>query len=147
MFKSFTIAALVSLTSTGVFASEAHSFKASDASAISKVCEVAANQGLSAARKEGAQHGVFISRFSETVKCNGEDIRTFAKSKSEMQIVKQKTQSKLVAKNTSVATELCLKAAKEGLDSLKTYRGQVRSLKCNNLPVKQFVQQVNKTAL
>ncbi|MDK2593831.1 exonuclease III [Pseudoalteromonas obscura] len=147
MFKSFTVAALISLTSTTVFASEAHSFKADDASTISRVCEVAANQGLSAARKEGARHGVFISRFSETVRCNGEDIRTFAKTQSEVQTEKQASKSKLVAKNSSVATELCMKAAKEGIESLKVYRGQARSLKCNDLPVKQFVQQINKTAL
>ncbi|KZN45277.1 hypothetical protein [Pseudoalteromonas luteoviolacea] len=147
MFKSFTVAALISLISTTAFASQAQSFKASNASAISKVCEVAANQGLSAARKEGAQQGIFISRFSETVKCNGEDIRTFAKTQSDVQVASQPSKSKLVAKNTSVATELCMKAAKEGLDSLKTYRGQARSLKCNNLPVKQFVQQIHRAAL
>ncbi|MBQ4812873.1 exonuclease III [Pseudoalteromonas luteoviolacea] len=147
MFKSLSIATLVTIASTSAFAGGSQNFVASDASAISKVCEVAANQGLSAARKFGAQQGVFISRFSPSVECNGEDIRTFAKSHQGVQNSQQSVKAKLVAENASRATELCMKAAKEGVASLHKYRSQARGLKCNNLPVKQFVKEVKNTAI
>ncbi|KZN36490.1 hypothetical protein [Pseudoalteromonas luteoviolacea] len=147
MFKSLSIATLITIASTSAFAGGSQNFVASDASTISKVCEIAANQGLSAARKFGAQQGVFVSRFSPSVECNGEDIRTFAKAHQRVQNSQQSVKAKLVAENTSRATELCMKAAKEGVASLHKYRSQARNLKCNNLPVKQFVKEVKNTAI
>ncbi|TMP29063.1 exonuclease III [Pseudoalteromonas rubra] len=143
MFKSLSLVTLISIASFSAIAAPVVS---GNASPESKVCAIAAEQGLSAARAYGAKHGVFVSRFSKTLECNGEDIRSFAKQ-AQAESANTEAKVKLVAKNSTVATELCLKAAKEGLSSLSKLRHQTRNLKCNDLPVKQFIKNINNTAI
>ncbi|MCG7533483.1 exonuclease III [Pseudoalteromonas sp. OOF1S-7] len=144
MFKSLSLVTLISVASFS--ATAAAQVVSGNASPETKVCTIAAEQGLSAARAYGAKHGVFVSRFSKTLECNGEDIRTFAKQVNAESADGHAT-VKLVAKNGTIATELCLKAAKEGLSSLSKYRHQARNLKCNDVPVKQFIKNINNTAI
>ncbi|MCO7188456.1 MULTISPECIES: exonuclease III [unclassified Pseudoalteromonas] len=143
MFKSLSLVTLISIAS---FSATAAPVVSGNASPESKVCAIAAEQGLSAARAYGAKHGVFVSRFSKTLECNGEDIRSFAKQ-AQIESANTEAKVKLVAKNSTVATELCLKAAKEGLSSLGKLRHQTRNLKCNDVPVKQFIKNINNTAI
>ncbi|MCF2908225.1 exonuclease III [Pseudoalteromonas sp. DL2-H2.2] len=146
MFKSLSLVTLISVASFSATAASGAQVVSADASPESKVCAIAAKQGLSAARAYGAKHGVFVSRFSKTLECNGEDIRSFAKQ-ADTKSADSQAKVKLVAKNDTIATELCLKAAKEGLSSLNQYRHQARNLKCNDVPVKQFIKNINNTAI
>ncbi|ALU42262.1 hypothetical protein [Pseudoalteromonas rubra] len=144
MFKSLSLVTLISIASFS--ASAGAQVVNGNASPESKVCAIAAEQGLSAARAYGSKHGVFVSRFSKTLECNGEDIRSFAKQ-VKAESANEQAKIKLVAKNGTIATELCLKAAKEGLSSLDKFRHQARNLKCNDVPVKQFIKNINNTAI
>ncbi|TMP31271.1 exonuclease III [Pseudoalteromonas rubra] len=146
MFKSLSLVTLISVASFSATAASKALVVSADASPESKVCAIAAEQGLSAARAYGAKHGVFVSRFSKTLECNGEDIRSFAKlAQTESTATQAKVE--LVAKNGTDATKLCLKAAKEGLSSLNKSSFQARNLKCNDVPVRQFIKNINNTAI
>jgi hypothetical protein len=144
MFKSISLIAALSAT-LSVNATQVQ-YTQGDASAASKVCVSAAQNGLSAARLIASQHGIHISRFSKSILCNGEDIRDIAKQLKKGKNTRAK-QVSLYAKTSSSATELCIKAAKYGLSSISKYGHKARSLRCNDVPVKQFVKQLADTAV
>ncbi|CAM4169862.1 exonuclease III [Pseudoalteromonas byunsanensis] len=144
MFKSLSLVVALS-TITSVSAQVEYS--AANASPESKVCVIAAQQGLSAARTEAQKYGINISRFSKTLECNGEDIRDIAKQAGFVEAQTQDKAVALVAKTASAETELCIKAAKDGVASIAVHGHKARSLRCNNLPVKEFVKQYGKVAI
>ncbi|MCG9760184.1 MULTISPECIES: exonuclease III [Pseudoalteromonas] len=144
MLKSLSFFGLVSLVSTTAFASQVE-FTQADASPATKVCAVAAEQGFSAARREASSLGLFISRFSPSIHCNGEDIREFAKAAKRSQ--KQEKKVELIAEKTDTATELCLDAVRHGVNHLRLNNQQVRNLRCNDMPVKQFVKEFRNAAI
>ncbi|MBQ4850074.1 exonuclease III [Pseudoalteromonas sp. MMG012] len=144
MFKFISLVVAVSTTLS--VQAEKVQYTQGDASVASKVCVIAAEQGLSAARAAASQHGIHISRFSASVLCNGEDIRDVAKK------VNNDTRSDakkvaLYAKTSTSATELCIKAAKNGLSSISKYGHKARSLRCNDVPVREFVRKFENTAI
>ena len=53
----------------------------------------------------------------------------------------------LYAKSSISATELCIKAAKDGMASISHHGHRARSLRCNDLPVREFVKQFENTAI
>lgn len=144
MFKLISLVMAVSVT----FSAQAAQVKYTqgDASAASKVCVVAASEGLSTARLVAAQHGINISRFSASLLCNGKDIRDIAKQPSSDVLEETKAVS-LYAKSSNSATELCIKAAKDGMASISHHGHRARSLRCNDLPVREFVKQFENTAI
>lgn len=144
MFKSLSLVVALS-TITSVSAQVEYS--AANASPESKVCVIAAQQGLSAARTEAQKYGINISRFSKTLVCNGEDVRDIAKQAALAKAQTQDTAVALVAKTASTETELCIKAAKNGVASIAIHGHKARSLRCNNLPVREFVKQYGKAAI
>ncbi|MEJ6476090.1 exonuclease III [Pseudoalteromonas piscicida] len=144
MLKSLSFLGLVSFASTTAFASQVE-FTQADASPATKVCTIAAEQGFSAARKEAASLGLYISRFSPSIQCNGEDIREFAKASQRIQ--KQEKKVELVAEKSDTATELCLDAVRHGVNNLRLNSQQVRNLRCNDMPVKQFVKEFRNAAI
>lgn len=144
MLKSLSFFGLVTFASTSALASQVE-FTQADQSPETKVCAVAAEQGFSAARAEAAAMGIFISRFSPSLECNGEDIREFAKTSKRVQ--KEEKKVKLVAQSTDRATELCISAARHGVKTLRLNSKQVRNLRCNNMPVQQFVKEIRNTAI
>ncbi|MBD1583513.1 exonuclease III [Pseudoalteromonas sp. S16_S37] len=144
MFKSLSlIVALSTVTSV----SAQVEYTPVNASAESKVCVIAAQQGLSAARTEAQKHGIFISRFSQTLVCNGKDVREIAKQADQSINTLVENKVALIAKTLSAETELCIKAAKDGVASIALHGHKARSLRCNDMPVKEFVKQYGKTAI
>ena len=144
MFKSISL--VVALSATLSVNATPVQYTQGDASAASKVCVVAAQEGLSAARLAASQHGIHISRFSKSILCNGEDIRDIAKQLTNDTNTSTK-QVALYAKTSTSATELCIKAAKNGLSSISKYGHKARSLRCNDVPVREFVRQFENTAI
>jgi uncharacterized protein YdeI (BOF family) len=76
--KTQLILAAALLVSTSASA-QSNSYFSKDNKIESKLCVLSANEGFTAARKEAAQHGVFLSRFSQSIMCNGQNIRDIAK--------------------------------------------------------------------
>ncbi|CCQ12143.1 hypothetical protein PALB_30440 [Pseudoalteromonas luteoviolacea B = ATCC 29581] len=140
MFKVLSIAAAVSLFSINA---NAQVYVSANNSVESQICSVAANEGFSAASKLARQHRVTLSKFSKTLECNGQDLREIAKFNSAANAADVKA-VKLVAQTQSQDTVLCLKAVEQGVNSLGFTS---RSLRCNNMPVKEFVKQYQNAAI
>ncbi|BBN81383.1 hypothetical protein PA25_13680 [Pseudoalteromonas sp. A25] len=144
MFKSLS---LIIALSTVTSVSAKVDYTAANASPESQICVIAAQEGLSAARTEAQKHGIFISRFSKTLVCNGTDVREIAKQAGENSKGSAQKKVALIAKTSTAETELCIKAAKDGVASIALHGHKARSLRCNDMPVKEFVKQYGKTAI
>jgi hypothetical protein len=141
MLKTISLLALGLTVSVNANAS---SFVSADNSAETKVCVIASEQGLSAARKEANRLGLNVSRFSPSLLCNGEDIRKVAARAEREANTSSEKKVALVAKNQTLETSLCMTAARKGI---KEIGYKARSLRCNDIPVREFVKEFAKTAI
>ena len=142
--KTQLILAAALLASTTVSA-QSNSYFSKDNKIESKLCVLSANEGFSAARKEASQHGVFLSRFSQSILCNGEDIRDIAKKGTTAEVIKTKVE--VFAKDTQQETQLCMTALKQGLAPVRQKIGNLNSLKCNGQKVTDFVKRYQNAAI
>ncbi|CAM4339514.1 exonuclease III [Pseudoalteromonas ostreae] len=131
------LALFVAATAFSETASAAHYYNA-DHKIESKLCSISANEGFTAARKVAAQHGVYLSRYSKSILCNGDDIRDIAKKVDDE--VRQEKVIEVFAKNSHVETQLCMTALKQGLAPVKEKIANLNSLKCNGEVVTEFVK-------
>ncbi|MCQ8876940.1 exonuclease III [Pseudoalteromonas shioyasakiensis] len=124
---------------------EAAQFYSADKKIESQLCSISANEGFSAARKVAQQHGIFISRHSKSILCNGQDIRDIAK------VANVKKQSEKVievfATNDQTETQLCVTAVKQGLAPVREKIGNLNSLRCNGELVTDFVKRYHNAAI
>lgn len=141
MLKTISLLALGLTVSVNANAS---AFVSADNSAETKVCVIASEQGLSAARKEANRLGLTVSRFSSSILCNGEDIRDVAARAEREANTSSEKKVALVAKNQTLETSLCMTAARKGI---KEIGYKARSLRCNDIPVREFVKEFAKTAI
>ncbi|WP_448212939.1 hypothetical protein [Colwellia sp. MEBiC06753] len=117
-------------------------FVAHNASLETNLCIFAAQNGYDAAIAEAKKLGK-NTYAAANMQCNGESIKSFAQS-FEMIPVVQATPKEVVviAGNQSEESQLCLKAVKEGLE---TIGHKASSLTCNGQPVASFVKAVAKS--
>ena len=120
-------------------------FYSADQKIESKLCTISANEGFSAARKVAQQHGLFISRYSKSILCNGEDIRNIAKTTNDKQHNEKSIE--VFAKNNQTETQLCITAVKEGLAPVRAKIGNLNSLHCNGEKVSDFVKRYQNSAI
>ncbi|WP_409425280.1 exonuclease III [Pseudoalteromonas sp. RW-H-Ap-1] len=111
----------------------------------SNLCVVSANEGFSAARKMAAKHGMYLSRYSKSILCNGQDIRDIAKKESAVQVASSKVE--VFAKDAHQETQLCMTALKKGLAPVRQKIGNLNSLKCNGQNVTEFVKRYQNAAI
>ena len=101
------------------------------------LCLTAAQHGYDAVSAEiKASNGKLAS-----TKCNGKDIKAFAKSFSTKAPAKA-VNMKVISGNNSMESKLCMKAVKEGVNAVGHRRN---SLKCNGLSVDSFVKSVKRS--
>lgn len=137
--------ALILITAALTQPASATEYFSADQKIESKLCAISANEGFSAARKVASQHGIFLSRFSKSLLCNGNDIRDIAKNiDNEPQAIKQ---IEVFAKNNEQETALCIAAIKQGLASVKEKIRNLNLLKCNGEKVTDFVKRYHNTAI
>ncbi|MBH0027046.1 exonuclease III [Pseudoalteromonas sp. SWN29] len=134
-------ALLVSATASA----QSNTYFSQDNKIESKLCVLSANEGFSAARKEAAQHGVYLSRFSKSILCNGEDIRDIAKKTTLSSASAEKIE--VFAKDAQQETQLCMTALKQGLEPVRQKIGNLNSLKCNGQNVTEFVKRYQNAAI
>ncbi len=120
-------------------------YYAKDGNVESQVCAVAANQGLTAAKQLGEENGIRIARFSPSLYCNGQDIRDIAKQVAAARS-QQVTSVSLYAKNEEKETQLCMKAATQGLDKVAHQVRHVNGLRCNGQRIETFVKRYGQSA-
>lgn len=125
---------------------EAAEYFSADQKIESKLCSISANEGFSAARKVAQQHGIYISRYSNSILCNGEDIRSIAKKVLDNKPLNKKV-VEIFAKNAQSETQLCITAVKEGLDPVREKIGNLNSLHCNGEVVTDFVKRYHNAAI
>tara|TARA_B110000196_G_C20794612_1_gene497185 strand:- start:229 stop:660 length:432 start_codon:yes stop_codon:yes gene_type:complete len=138
------------LLATALFASatvcaQSNTYFSQDNKLESKLCVLSANEGFSVARKEAAQHGVYLSRFSKSILCNGEDIRDIAKKATVSTSSVDKVE--VFAKDAHQETQLCMTALKKGLAPVRQKIGNLNSLKCNGQNVTEFVKRYQNAAI
>jgi hypothetical protein len=132
------------LASSSVSA-QSNTYFSQDSSIESKLCVLSANEGFSAARKLAAKHNVYLSRFSQSIMCNGQDIRDIAKKYSTNNITENKVE--VFAKDAQQETQLCMTALKQGLAPVRQKIGNLNSLKCNGQKVTDFVKRYQNAAI
>jgi len=132
------------LVSSSVSA-QSNTYFSQDNSIESKLCVLSANEGFSAARKLAAKHNVYLSRFSQSIMCNGQDIRDIAKKVSTNNIIENKVE--VFAKDAQQETQLCMTALKQGLAPVRQKIGNLNSLKCNGQKVTDFVKRYQNAAI
>lgn len=125
------------LASTNAFALSSNiEVVAKNTSFETNLCVIAAKQGYQAVTEAaGNSHNL------ASTKCNGMDIKKFAK------YFKPETAKKVVVKevvmgNKSKETQLCVKAVEEGVGAVGH---KVNTLKCNGQSVKSFVKAVKNS--
>lgn len=114
-----------------------YSFVAVDNNVHSNLCVIAAQQGLAQAKKSPA--------YTNTILCNGISIDRFATKynveTSTMSEVKP-VNVKIVAADDKPESQLCAKAAQQGVSALGMNNFQLEALYCNGRPVSSFVKLV-----
>ena len=144
LMKTQLLLATALLASASVSA-KSNTYFSQDNKLESKLCVLSANKGFRAARKEAAQHGVYLSRFSKSVLCNGQDIRDIAKKVTSNQAAESKVE--VFAKDAHQETQLCITALKQGLAPVRQKIGNLNSLKCNGQNVTEFVKRYQNAAI
>jgi len=124
---------------------QSNAYYSKDNKLESNLCVVSANEGFSAARKMAAKHGVYLSRYSKSILCNGQDIRDIAKKEAATQSVVSKVE--VFAKDSHQETQLCMTALKQGLQPVRKQIGNLNSLKCNGQSVTDFVKRYQNAAI
>ena len=124
---------------------EAAQYYSADQKIESKLCSISANEGFSVARKVAQQHGIYISRNSKSILCNGEDIRSIAKNVNTKQ--RNKKVIEVFAKNEQTETQLCMTAIKEGLAPVREKINNLNSLHCNGEVVTDFVKRYHNAVI
>lgn len=102
------------------------------------VCNVAKADGFQAAKSFAKTHGVFISEHYSDIECNGVAIKEFATAKQ----TQRESIEKFELVDDSSATQLCAKAASLGVKAVAKRSAKIKALKCNGLPVVEFVKTV-----
>ncbi|WP_371195506.1 hypothetical protein [Glaciecola sp. SC05] len=137
-----TSAALLTFVATNAHA---------DASAISmanqnfetKICYVAATEGLDAAKQLVSDKGLSFRKFEKNVTCNNKDLSTFAKHFANAQIRGENaSQVQLVATNNDVESKICLESLTHGIDKTAAkYKINKDYIRCNGKPLPRFVNE------
>jgi len=115
-------------------------FIAKNSTLETNLCLIAAQDGFNAAKKEAAK-----STLLHNVKCNGLNIKAFAKMYKSTQPVASTSSLNnvlIVPADHNKYSKLCAKAAKSGIKSI---RAAAKGLKCNGEDVSRFVRSLKNT--
>ena len=131
--KIALIALSLFAASTSVSAATAkYNFVGLDNSEHTKICVVSATQGLAAAKEVGK------GLFSNDTICNGKRIAAFAKQYQ--QAAATTVKYSVVAGDDNDASQICAKAAAEGVASLNLSSFELRDITCNGRSIKSFAK-------
>lgn len=141
MKKLIGLAAFTALVTSTQASAANIQFVGQDTSIETHLCMLAAEQGYQAV----AAKLVHNKSQLHNTKCNGETLKDFAASfKTNSPKVSHKVSHKIkvVSGNQSMASQLCMKAVKEGV---RAVGHRVSSLKCNGQSVASFVKSVKRS--
>lgn len=122
-------------------------YEPSDSSVDSKICAVAANEGIRAAQSYARKESINFIRMQETISCNGMSIQEVAsKGKAGRKNVERdhaqhslKERFIFIANDERSDTQLCIAAAEGGLRSDAYKLAAKKELACNGKDVRDFV--------
>ncbi|WP_438865362.1 hypothetical protein [Neptunicella sp.] len=132
--KTTLIALTTFAISMNAMASQAsYSFVPVDQSVYSNLCVVAAQQGIETAKTKFAD-------FSHNTLCNGMKIGKFARKYNTIAQEVAPAAIKMVAADEKPESQLCVKAAEQGIETLGLSRWKMNDLYCNGQSIKKFVK-------
>ena len=135
--KNLLIALTLLLTSATVTAATNVKFITTDNSEASDLCVIAAKEGFKAAQKKS-------DKYIFDTKCNGQNIRAFAKSfQTETKVTENVSSKEFLVKpaNSDKASQVCAQAAKTGIKSvIGTVDFNLHALKCNGESIFKFAK-------
>lgn len=111
-----------------------------------KICYVAATQGIDAAKQMVSDKGLSFRRFNKNVTCNNKSISTFARQFAESDSNdEQSAKITLVAKNNDIESKICLESLVNGVGlTAKKYKINSDHIRCNGKPLPRFVRESKK---
>lgn len=118
-----------------------YTFLASDDTNETKICIIAAKDGMKKAKEFSREVGINFNKFKDNTYCNGQRLSKFVKTYNKIEKKEEnKTKKILVAADNSVESEICVKAVSNGVESLKEkYNGNVSKITCNGKKIATFV--------
>jgi len=137
--STLAVAASLVMVSGSVF-SKTVVLKPLDEKLETKVCYVAATDGLANAKKLVADNGMNYASYARSVTCNSLSISEFAKTYSKQEESEDEiTKVALVAKNANIESQLCLDAVVIGEDAARAKYDIYGSVLCNGRKLSSFV--------
>lgn len=105
-----------------------------------KVCYVAATEGIKTAEKMIKDKGLSVRRLTENVMCNNTDLKTFAKRHANKNI--STAPVTLIATNNDIESKICIESLTNGINNTeRKYRVNKDQIRCNGIPLPRFVRQ------
>jgi len=130
-----SVLSLVLATSSVQASTSSVKFVAQDSSVETSICLLAAEKGYLAAKTQSKNIIGSNNTFARMI-CNGVDIKSFAKAYNQPE-VKTVKEVVLVPVNDTKETQLCIKAANNGVRSIGNI---ANSITCNGQSVARFVR-------
>jgi hypothetical protein len=153
MKYTFILPAMATILSTLSFSAFSHNtvYTAGDDSTESTLCVIAANEGIDAAKSYARNERINFTHIEQTVSCDGLTIREMARKSQANQYaqhgvaqVELDKRFVFVATNDDADTQICIKAAKQGVQSGAYAIAVRRKIACNGQNVEQFVRSIRQ---
>ncbi|MBT1449936.1 hypothetical protein KJ365_03510 [Glaciecola sp. XM2] len=142
MKKSLLTASIALCALATSVSAQASDFAMTQDNFETKVCYVAATEGLETAEKLIADKGLSVRKMKQNVKCNNTDLVAFAKRYSQRQQAKNNGPVQLVATNNDIESKICIESLTQGLSqTVAKYRINKEHIRCNGVPLPRFVRQ------
>jgi len=145
--KTLLITALTAIVSLNTVATTSNvKFIATDYSAETQVCLVAAQNGLTSAEDKAKELRINYRGFQYNIQCNGKSLIQFSKTPNnvaeiaEKELVVIKPQYKFVTVNKNEASKICADAAINGFNFVNENYSDVRHLVCNGQNIVRFAK-------
>lgn len=149
LLKAYTMKKLVLGSITLLTLLSSHAFASSSGISMAnqnfetKICYVAATEGLAAAKALVSNKGLSFRKFEKSVTCNNKDIASFAQDFVSDQ-TQRNSQAKveLVATNNDIESKICLESLTHGIDKTAAkYKINKDYIRCNGKPLPRFVNE------
>ncbi|MBU2882554.1 hypothetical protein KO525_08575 [Psychrosphaera sp. B3R10] len=145
--KKLFLAAATLMSANSFAMSTDYKFVAVNDTQVTNLCVIAAEQGISAAKKAARFSGLNTDGAFNSTECNGTSIRRFAaKFKTQVeQVEAEQVEYVFKAKVQDDASQICVLAAEEGINAaIKAGGLEVTSYICNGINIKRFARKYNK---
>jgi uncharacterized protein related to proFAR isomerase len=150
--KKVILAVVTTLIATSGINAANIKLVAQNDTAETQLCMTAATETISATREKAEELGINYVMFKNNTLCNGQKVSSFAKRINKLQTQEEAVvvarNIKMVNKNNTAETNVCIEAAKYSFKEASIgYEGQASEITCNGISIKKFARKYNKEAV